>query len=310
MDPYLNINNSGATNLTAGQNELQEVSIVTNPYSGQFGQLSGAQVTYVTKSGSNSFHGNAQYWWNGRYLNANDWFNNSGINGVTPRPFANANQWADSIGGPIWKNHTFFFFDNEGLRFVLPNVDTVTIPTQAFANAVLANVQAKQPAESPTYQKMFSLWAGAPGAPSAQPMPNNSACKALHLPWFTPASQACAQRFQATPTALGTECILAFRIDQRLGDNDNAYFRYKQDRGVHPTLLDPINPAFNALSPQPSWDSQFNETHIFGPRATNSFMGTFSYYKALFSQGPQALATFPYRIADSSSVPFSGFNLV
>ncbi len=40
------------------------------------------------------------------------------------------------------KNKTFFFFDTEGMRFVLPNVDSVTIPTPAFANAVLANVQA------------------------------------------------------------------------------------------------------------------------------------------------------------------------
>src|SRR4029077_16086402 len=50
MDPYFNINNSGATNLTLGQNELQEVTVPANAYSGQFGQLSGAQVSYVTKS--------------------------------------------------------------------------------------------------------------------------------------------------------------------------------------------------------------------------------------------------------------------
>ena len=61
MDPYFNINNSGATNLTLGQNELQEATVITNAYTGQYGQLSGAQVTYVTKSGTNQFHGNAQY---------------------------------------------------------------------------------------------------------------------------------------------------------------------------------------------------------------------------------------------------------
>lgn len=310
MDPYFNINNSGATNLTLGQNELQEVSIIANPYSGQFGQLSGAQVSYVTKSGSNQFHGNVQYLWNGRYLNSNNWFNNSSIYGYTPRPFANANQWADSVGGPIWKNHTFFFFDNEGMHFVLPNVDSVTIPTTAFSNAVLANVQAKQPNEFSTYQKMLGFWSGAPGAGSAQPIANSSACKSLVLPGFNPATQACAARFIATPTALAKEWILAIRVDQRLGDKDNAYFRYKQDRGVQPTTLDPISPTFNALSPQPSWDSQLNETHVFGPRATNSFMATFSYYQAIFSQGPQAAAAFPYRIVTSGAVPFSGYNAI
>src|SRR5579885_430124 len=44
MDPYFNINNSGSSNLTLGQNEIQEATIIANPYSGQYGQLSGAQV--------------------------------------------------------------------------------------------------------------------------------------------------------------------------------------------------------------------------------------------------------------------------
>ena len=66
MDPYFNINNSGATNLTLGQNELEEATIIANPYAGQYGQLAGAQVSLVTKSGTNQFHGNALYWWNGR----------------------------------------------------------------------------------------------------------------------------------------------------------------------------------------------------------------------------------------------------
>ncbi len=208
MDPYFNINNTGATNLTIGSGEIQEATVVANAYSGEYGQLSGAQVTYVTKSGSNAFHGAAQYWWNGRTMNANDWMNN---NSGTPRPFSNANQWMGQVGGPIIKNKTFFFFDTEGLRFVLPNVINTTIPTPAFAAATLANVQTLQPAEYPLYQKMFQLFAGAKGAGSAQAVPNNTACNALVLPGFNPATQACAASFQSTPTALGSQWILAFQ---------------------------------------------------------------------------------------------------
>ncbi len=148
MDPYFNINNSGATNLTIGSNEIEEATIIANAYSGEYGQLSGAQVTYVTKSGTNKFHGNAQYWWNGRTMNSNNWMNNNS-DPVTPRPFSNANQWAGSVGGPIIKNKTFFFFDTEGLRFILPNVIPTTIPTAAFATAVLNNVAVAQPASLP-----------------------------------------------------------------------------------------------------------------------------------------------------------------
>lgn len=306
MDPYFNINNSGATNLTLGQNEILEASIITNPYSGQYGQLSGAQVTYTTKSGTNEFHGNAEYLWNGRFLNANDWFNNA--TGVS-RPFSNQNQWAASLGGPVLRNRTFFFVDDEGLRFVLPNVISTTIPTPAFANAVLANVQNLEPSEATTYQKLFSLWQGAPGASSATPLPNSDACNSLALPGFDPTTEACAERFNSTPTALASEYVVAARVDQRISDHDTAFFRYKLDHGVQPTHLDPINSAFDAISNQPSWDTQLNETHIFGATATNSFMATLSHYVAQFAQNHQlAVSTFPYDVISSGTVPFTEVN--
>src|ERR1035437_3432881 len=125
MDPYLNLNNSGATNLTLGRNELQEATVVSNAYSGQYGQQAGAQVTYITKSGTNQFHGNAIYWWTGRAMDANDWFNKHAdlTTGATnsPRPFANNNEWATSIGGPIQKDKTWFFADYEGIRYIVPS---------------------------------------------------------------------------------------------------------------------------------------------------------------------------------------------
>lgn len=307
MDPYVNVNASGATNLTLGSNEVQEATVVANPYSGEYGQLSGAQITYVTKSGTNQFHGNVQYWWNGRTLNANDWMNN---NSGTPRPFANANQWAASVGGPIVKNRTFFFVDTEGLRFVLPNVIPTTIPTPAFASAVLANVSTLQPAEYSTYQKMFQLFANAPGASNAQTIPNSDACNGLDLPGFDPTTQSCAERFQATPTALASEWIVAVRIDHKLDNNDNLFGRFKLDHGTQPTLLDAISPNFNAISEQPSWDVQLNEVHIFGPRVTNSFVAAGSHYDALFTQSqPLAYNTFPYQFISTGTVAFGGANL-
>ena len=93
----------------------------------------------MTKSGSNQFHGNANYYWNGTVLNANDWFNPSSN---TPRPFAVNNQWSASFGGPIIKNKTFFFLDTEGLRYVLPSTQNIYLPTPAFETAVLNNLTA------------------------------------------------------------------------------------------------------------------------------------------------------------------------
>jgi hypothetical protein len=309
MDPYFNINNTGATNLTIGSNEVQEATVLANPYSGEYGQLSGAQVTYVTKSGTNQFHGNALYWWNGSSMNSNNWMNNNS-DPATPKAFSNANQWAASVGGPIWKNKTFFFVDTEGLRFVLPNVIPVTVPTTDFANAVLANVAAKQPSESGTYQQLFKLYANAPGAGAAQPIANSSYCNGIKLAGFNPATQNCAARFTSTPTALGSEWLLAFRIDQIIGQNDKLFGRYKYDKGTQPTALDPINSNFNALSVQPSWDIQIQETHTFSPNVVNEATAAGSHYVAQFQQGPQAMQTFPYQIITSGAVNFTGFNPV
>ena len=71
-DAFLNLNNSGSSNLLLGGNELQEVAVVSNGYTGQYGRQAGAQVDYSTKSGGNAFHGDAVYNWTGRALTAND----------------------------------------------------------------------------------------------------------------------------------------------------------------------------------------------------------------------------------------------
>ena len=72
MDPFLNLNNSGASNLLLGSNELSEATVTTNGYTGEFGRNAGAQINYATKSGTNNFHGNAIYSYSGAALNARD----------------------------------------------------------------------------------------------------------------------------------------------------------------------------------------------------------------------------------------------
>jgi Carboxypeptidase regulatory-like domain len=291
MDPYFNINNSGAVNLTLGSNELQEATIVTNPYSGEYGQLSGAQINYVTKSGTNTFHGNAQWYWNGREMNSNDFFSNAT---QTPRPFSNANQWAASVGGPVFKDHTWFFVDTEGLRFILPNVYTVHVPTPAFAAAVLANVTALNPNELPAYQNMFNVYAKGAAGKVATADPASGECSTISLPGFTTGSP-CRETFTSTPTSFAKEWILAGRIDQKLTSKDDLFFRFKIDHGLQPTYIDPLLSAFDANSNQPAWDYQVNWRHVFSSNVTNAFTPTLSHYVAQFTQDAAAAhAAFPY----------------
>ena len=311
MDPYFNINNSGASNLTLGQNEIGEATVITNPYGGQYGQLAGAQITYVTKSGTNQYHGNAIYWWNGRLLNANNWMNIQSqqvahaadpTQPANQAPFSNANQWAASFGGPIIKNKTFFFVDYEGMRFLLPNVDQVTAPTPGFVTAAEAQVAVSNPGESSTFNQFMSFYQNAPGYNSAQqnPLTPGDSCSLLAFtvatPGFTPGVSNCSQTYTATPKALAWEYILSFRVDQKIGNNDNIFGRYKLDHGLQPTHLDPLDSRFDANSLQPAWDAQVQETHVFGPTKTNSFTATLSHYVAQFT-APQAASTFNYEQA-------------
>lgn len=289
-DPFNGLNNSGASNNMLGTNELQEMTIVTNGYTGQYGRAAGANVNFSTRSGTNQFHGNAEWEWNGSYLNANDWFNN---NTGTPRPFANSNSWAGRVGGPIKKNKLFFFYDNEGLRYVLPSAGLHYIPTPAFANATLANIAANQPSQLPFYQNFFKLYSGATGASRATPditqgcgdvweydaNGNPISTNVAGLPTTTP----CIETFSGGGSNKNTERLMATRVDWVVGAKDNIYFRWWEDRGLQATFTDAINPIFNATSKQPQDTGQLNWTHVFNPNIVNQFIAGGSYYSAIFS---------------------------
>ena len=315
-DPYLNLNNSGASNLLLGANELQEITVVTNGYTGEYGRAAGANVNYTTKSGTNQFHGNATWYWNGTLLNANDYFANS-TSPATPRPHAVSNQWAGSIGGPIKKDKLFFFYDNEGLRYVLPGGGgQVFIPTAEFATATLANLQATNAASVPFYTSIFGLYAGSSGVGRAAPI-TAAADPALGCGDLAGTAApgggvfgtniACARTFQSTVNNLNTERLQSITVDLNATSNDMLKFRYKQDRGVQATGTDPINPVFNANSVQPEDDGQMMWTHIINSHTTNQFIASGLYYSAIF--GPptlsQALAKFRTTLAFSDGAPFT-----
>ena len=127
-DPANNINNSGASNNLLGANAVGEVAVVMNAYSPEYGRMAGAQVNMVGMSGTNQFHGNLFYNFNWEQLNANSFFANSS---GTPRGRSDAHQFGGRVGGPVWKNKLFFFFDDENLRYVLPAAGVVSLPSPA-----------------------------------------------------------------------------------------------------------------------------------------------------------------------------------
>src|SRR5215469_7550380 len=327
-DPYLNLNNSGATNLMLGTNEVQEVAVVSNGYSVQYGRQAGAQVDYATKSGSNQFHGNAAYWYNSGGMNANDFFNNATS---TPLPKEVNNQWAWSLGGPIKKDKVFFFVDQEGLRYILATTNQVILPTPAFQQAVTANMAAGNsfvtPASIPFYQNMFNLFNHAPGLNRAAPVTDtidssgNLGCGDLNtdsyggltgkatgaaavMPGFAQfggsgpnsalggnnngGGTPCAQFYRSTVGQLSPEWILAAKTDVVFNDANRVSLRFRLDHGTQATFTDAISPVFNATSWQPEYDGQINWSHVFSPTLTNQLIISGLWYSAIF--GPESTA--------------------
>ena len=134
-DPLTNLNSGLSTNLVLGLNSIAEVTVNTLSYAVDQGRYGASQVNYVTKSGTNQFHGNLYELWNGSRFNAANFFTNSTPGNHKPR--STVNHFGGSLGGPILRNKLFFFFDSEWVRIALPIVSATTVPTPAFQNYVL-----------------------------------------------------------------------------------------------------------------------------------------------------------------------------
>jgi hypothetical protein len=277
-DPYLNLNNSGATNLLLGNNDVQTVTVITNSYDAAFGGLGGAQINEISRSGGNRWHGNLGYWWNGRAMNANSYFNKQL---GSPRNFDNANQWAAAIGGPLKHDKIFGFIDTEGVRVIIPVDQKAYGPSPAFQSAILG-APGTAPAtlapygnladngnqsEAPVYQAIFNYYNNARNWTSGMQDPNDPRT------WI----------WNGQTTNFGREWLINGRVDFNLGSNDHLYVHFKDDHGVQPTQTSFLNPVFDAESPQPSYEGQMNWTHTFSPRITNQFLFAASYYRAIFT---------------------------
>jgi hypothetical protein len=290
-DPYFNVNNTGATNLSLGLNDVQESTVVANGYSGSYGGLAGANINYVSKSGTNGFHGNAEYWWNGSVMNANNYFRNQ-TTPVTPRPFVNANQWATSIGGPIKKDKAFFFFDYEGIQLSIPSPVTFNLPTAGFENAVIGNLNATGLSASvPYYQHIFNFWNTVPQSGSVQ-IAGGGCSNVATLNGVTfGAANPCAVQIAGGTSAHSHDVLYVGRYDQNLTNNDKLFVRVEHEHGLQASFTDPISPIFNAVSDQPQWQSQVSETHTFGTDKVNNFNASLLWYSAGFAlQNPAAAA--------------------
>ena len=116
----------GGTNSLVSLDALQEFRIETSTYAPEFGRTPGGQISLLTRSGTNQFHGSASYYFRNEALDANDWFANRG---GQPRPRERQNLFSAVLGGPVKKDRVFFFASYEGLRLQQPKAATGSLVT-------------------------------------------------------------------------------------------------------------------------------------------------------------------------------------
>jgi Ca-activated chloride channel family protein len=117
---------SGGANGLAPLGSIQEVKIETPANVPEQGRVAGAHVEVVTRAGTNDFHGSLFHFFGNDALDANDWFANSRD---LKQPGKNLNTFGGTVGGPIRRDHTFFFASYEGLRLHQPMVGITDVPS-------------------------------------------------------------------------------------------------------------------------------------------------------------------------------------
>lgn len=196
--PSFNV--QGGTNSLVSVDAMQEFRIQTSTYAPEFGRTPGGQISIVTRSGTNEWHGAAFDYLRNDVFDANDWFADFTNQ---PKPEERQNDFGGTVGGPMWKDHTFFFFSYEGLRLRLPQVGITTVP----------DLQARQSAASSMqpYLNAFPL----PNGPEVLAPDQNGVLQ--------PTGSA---QLNASFSNRSTLDAYSMRIDHRLNTKLNLFARY------------------------------------------------------------------------------------
>src|SRR5882724_2052127 len=132
----------GGTSSLVSVDDLQEFRIETSSFAPEFGRQPGGQVMLTTRSGTNTFHGSVFDYFRNDVLDANNWFANQK---GQPRAPERHNDFGGVLGGPVWKDKTFFFFSYEGARLRTPQTAVFPVPSEFARTDAEANAPAVAP---------------------------------------------------------------------------------------------------------------------------------------------------------------------
>ncbi|HEY4818328.1 MAG TPA: TonB-dependent receptor, partial [Candidatus Acidoferrum sp.] len=277
-----------------GVDAIQEFSVLTSNYSAEYGKTSGGVVNATTRSGTNSVHGSAYEFLRNSALDAANFFENAG--GIQKAPFKR-NQFGGAVGGPIIKNHTFFFADFEGIRqskgiashnFVFSTAarQGILACTSDDVNNKVAGCTSTAKTHTvtvdPAAQKYLALY----------PLPNGPVQGNGNTALFTFSGQQVIN-----------ENFVTTRVDHKFSDRDSLFGTYLFDRTPYSSPDSFGNVGLNTLSSRQI--VAVEETHSFTPSFVNAVR--FGYNHENVDNDASVKAINP-AAADTSLGAFAGRN--
>jgi hypothetical protein len=247
----LNIGYINLPILIPTQDSIGEFKVQTNDIGPEWGKVSGGVLNLSTKSGTNTYHGEAYEYIRNKVLNANDWFSNHG--NLARAPWIQ-NQFGGNVSGRVFKDRTFFFYSYEGFRLRSSAPFTSTVPTAAEQGgdlSALATASGVPQIVDPcggvlqTIPNANGLGVGGCGTPTGGPsgvynpvnftgniIPANrinaTAKDMLNL-WPAPTNSAAVlNNYVASYSLGGNQNQNLVRVDQKINDKQNIFGRFSQ----------------------------------------------------------------------------------
>ena len=216
VSPHSNVAPASVLGQTLGVDTIREFSVLQNNYGAQYGRAIGGIVNAVTRSGTNSFHGSVFEFFRNSALDAKNFFDQA----TAPIPPFRRNQFGTSVGGPVVKDHTFFFFSYEGVRQTLGTTDVGTVLSSETRQGQVTGCPAGM-VQCPASQRIITQTV--PINPSIVPIIN------LMPPGNGQYLQGGLQEFLGSRTQPGRENYFMGRLDQRLSEKDTLFGRITVD---------------------------------------------------------------------------------
>ena len=226
--------------VTPSVESVREFKVLTGVFSAEFGRGAGV-VSVSTKSGSNEFHGTVFEFYRDEKFDARNFF---AAKAPAPKPPLDRNQFGGAIGGPVFRNRTFFFFDYAGLRETRGLTFVNTVPTAETRVGDFSNYRDRNGNLIPIYDPLTTRLNPAfdPARPvsAANPQFLRDAFPGNVIPanrlnpvglnvasiYPLPNQPGNFNNYVTTANRVSEDNNISFRIDHRFGERDSIFFRY------------------------------------------------------------------------------------